>query len=107
MAHRNMLSIRASMAAVCAQLARPKCRDEGACTLETAVAISCIRSDELVGIATKLDAGFSDQVQQSEFVVCNASQQAMRSCEYKSCFALPPGTPKMVSMPNCFSRVKR
>jgi hypothetical protein len=68
MHHRHKLGKSARMSAVSAQFARSESRNKGSGTptaFDAAVTIRSVRSDELVRVATELDAGLADQVQES------------------------------------------
>jgi hypothetical protein len=65
MHHRHKLSISARVTAVRAEFARSKSRHEGSGTataFDSTVAISGVRSDELVWVAAEVYAGLADEV---------------------------------------------
>ena len=69
MSDRYILSIRASMAAVRTEFAWSEGRYKRACSVQTAVAIGSVAGDQFVRIAAEIDAGFSNEIEEGEFVV--------------------------------------
>jgi hypothetical protein len=68
---RHVLGIRAGVAAISTEFAWSESCHEGSCAVQSAVAISGIACDQFVRVAGKVDARFSDQVEESELVVCS------------------------------------
>jgi hypothetical protein len=71
MGDRHILSVCASMAAISTEFAWSESRHERSCAVQSAVAVSGIACDQFIRIAAEVNAGFSDQVEESEFVVCS------------------------------------
>jgi hypothetical protein len=70
MHNRHILSVRASMAAVSTEFAWAKRRHKPSGAVQATVTISSVACDQFIGVAAEVDARFSDQIEESEFVVC-------------------------------------
>jgi hypothetical protein len=59
------------MAAVSTEFAWAESRHKSSCyTAQATVAVCGVACDQLVRVAAEVDAGFADQVEEGEFVVC-------------------------------------
>jgi hypothetical protein len=70
MHNRHILSVCTSMAAVSTEFAWAKGRHKSSCAIQATVPISGIACNQLVGVAAEVDAGFADEIEEGEFVVC-------------------------------------
>lgn len=98
-ADRDELAVMASHTAVRRELARPECRDEGRCTSDSSIAISCIRCYKFIRVAFPVQAIVSYKVQQCKFVVCTILISNGELHTSVPCF-IPPGTPNTVRTPD-------
>jgi hypothetical protein len=68
------LSVSTSVTTVCAELAWPESCDKRPNAVDTAIAVSGISSNELIGVATEFHARLSNKIQEDKFVICNNCQ---------------------------------
>lgn len=66
----HKFSIRASMAAVGAELARAEGSDKRSDAFQTTIAVGRITSDQLVWVTRELNARLSNEIEQGKFIVC-------------------------------------
>jgi hypothetical protein len=74
MCHWYKLSVSTSVTTVCAELAWPESCHRRPNTIDTAIAVGGVSSNELIGVATEFHARLFNKIQEDKFVICNNCQ---------------------------------
>lgn len=74
MGNRHIFGVRAGVTAISTELAWSEGCHKCSCAVQAAVAIRGIACDQFVWIATEVNAGFSDQIEECKLIVLSICQ---------------------------------